>query len=229
MPLVNYCKKCKTERPNGETCPVCGAKLTKSGVRLSFWLDRAPVKDWFSWNAVLRVAVSVMALVLLASVAAEAYTEGTPGVVNLFLQGYFEMLLTVLGVVLLVSLLLFLLQGSETVRYALDQKGAHTYVYIRKPTKLRLYARFTTQEAVEAIRKDGPSSEEGLTLVRKTDLSWQQIKRAQFWPETATCLLYRPFWWQAMCVRCSVKEYAEMEAFVRTKLTNNKRNRKRKR
>ena len=32
MPLANYCRKCKAEVPVGESCPYCGAKLTKTVV-----------------------------------------------------------------------------------------------------------------------------------------------------------------------------------------------------
>ena len=64
MPQRNYCKKCKREVPSGSQCSLCGAKLTKAGERLSFGMVHRPVEDWFSWNAVLRLIVPVIALVV---------------------------------------------------------------------------------------------------------------------------------------------------------------------
>lgn len=227
MPLVNYCKKCKAEVPNGETCPRCGAGLTKAGARLSFRTERTPVLDWFSWNGVLRVVVPVITLVLMISVLAEAVTEGPAGIANLFVQGFFGLLLLALGFTLALAALFFILQGRETVCYVLDQKGAHAHVYINKPTPIRLYARLTTPEAVEGLQVNGPV-EPGLTYIRGVDIPWVEIRRAQYWPETATCLLYRPYWWQAMCIRCPLNAYSEAETFVRGKLSRKRKRKKRK-
>ena len=69
MPLVNYCRKCRTETPLGESCPYCGGRLPKTGEQLSFGIIRNPVTDWFSWNDVLRVALPAW-LVALAAVLA---------------------------------------------------------------------------------------------------------------------------------------------------------------
>ena len=57
MPHTNFCKKCNAETPVADACPRCGAKLTRAGERLSITVTRAPVRDWFSWNAMLRVVV----------------------------------------------------------------------------------------------------------------------------------------------------------------------------
>jgi hypothetical protein len=76
MPLTNYCARCKAEVPPQSVCPRCGKKLAKSGERLSFTVQRRPVEDWFYWNAVLRVVVPVLLLVLAAATAFETVTEG---------------------------------------------------------------------------------------------------------------------------------------------------------
>ena len=124
MPLVNYCRKCKAEVSNGSVCPRCGSKLTKAGERLSCHYKRTPVTDWFSWNAMLRVAVPVMALVMLTALLAEACAEGETGVINVLTQGFFMTILLFFGVLLLLMLFLLLLQGHEDVRYALDATGS---------------------------------------------------------------------------------------------------------
>lgn len=228
MPLVNYCRKCKAEVSNGSVCPRCGSKLTKAGERLSFHYKRTPVTDWFSWNAMLRVAVPVMALVMLTALLAEACAEGETGVINVLTQGFFMTILLFFGVLLLLMLFLLLLQGHEDVRYALDAKGARVSTYINRPSTIRLYARLMSAQPPTSAREDEPNTVEGEVCVRHTELLWAQIRRAQYWPETHTILLYRPRWWQAICIRCGAADYGEAEAFVRAKLEHGrKRTRKR--
>ena len=78
MPLVNYCRKCRTETPLGESCPYCGGRLPKTGEQLSFGIIRNPVTDWFSWNDVLRVALPAWLVALAAVLAAEAMPSSPP-------------------------------------------------------------------------------------------------------------------------------------------------------
>ena len=81
MPLVQYCKKCKTEVPLGESCVHCGGKLTKSNEMISFGVARTPVREWFCWNEWLRIILlllgGMMLLVLLIETAEAAL--GRPG------------------------------------------------------------------------------------------------------------------------------------------------------
>ena len=63
MSIMNYCRKCKREVPPGEACPFCAGKLSKTNERLSFWMGRIPVRDWFAWNQALRVALPVLGIV----------------------------------------------------------------------------------------------------------------------------------------------------------------------
>ena len=77
MPLVNYCRKCRTETPLGESCPYCGGKLAKTAEQLSFGIIRTPVTDWFSWNDVLRVTLPAWLVALIAVLAAEASAAST--------------------------------------------------------------------------------------------------------------------------------------------------------
>ena len=218
MPLVNYCRKCKAEVSNGSVCPRCGSKLTKAGERLSFHYIRTPVTDWFSWNAMLRVAVPVMALVMLTALLAEAIAEGETGVIHVLTQGFFLTILLFFGILLLFMLILLLLQGREEVRYVLDAKGARASTYLHRPKTIQLYARLMTAQSPASAREDESGVTEGDVCVRHTELPWAQIRRAQFWPETHTILLYRPRWWQAICIRCSAAEYAEAESLIHARL-----------
>ena len=60
MAITSYCKKCRQDVPRGDSCPYCGAKLTKSSARVVWCLEHSPVKDWMCWNAVLRIMAPAM-------------------------------------------------------------------------------------------------------------------------------------------------------------------------
>lgn len=227
MPYSNYCKKCNAETPVSESCPRCGTKLTRAGERLSLTVERVPVRDWFSWNTMLRVVVPVIGVVLLATVLAEAIAEGGQGVQAVFVQGFFWTLLGALGLMLLFTLVLLSLQGRETVRYVLDGKGAHAYVYVKGTSAVPLYARLTTPQAAAALQQDAPEPMAGYHFVRRVDIAWAQVRRVGFWPETHTILLYQPSFWLALCIRAGQGVYAEAEAHVRKKAPKRKRARKR--
>ncbi|MCE5342009.1 MAG: hypothetical protein LLF96_00245 [Eubacteriales bacterium] len=224
MPLINYCSHCKVEVSSMGVCPRCGKRLTKASERLSFKVERKPVADWFSWNAVLRVAVPALLLVLIWAVLFAAVTEGEAGVSNLLRQGLPGTLLAILLLLLAVICLLLALQGRETVRYVLDREGAHAITYLRAPGTVRLWARLTTKKALETLQADAPDPKpEGLVYLRRADLRWSQVRRAQFWPQTHTALLYRPSWWQTMVIRCDEAEYAQAEAWISAKVSRKRR------
>lgn len=224
MPITNYCKRCKAETPAGELCPRCGAKLTRAGERLAFEVTRTPATDWFCWNAMLRVVVPVIGLVLLATVAIEAAAEGARGVVAVFSQGFFWTLLLALGALLLMTLALLALQGPERVRYQLDAKGAHAAVYVRAGRPLALYARLTTPETAQALQAEAPEHlPEGWLYLRSTHVAWPAVRRARTWPETRTLLLYAPAFWLALAIRCDAATFAEAEAYIQKKAPKKKK------
>ena len=224
MTLTNYCKKCKRETPPGDTCAHCGTKLTRAGERLAFTLERTPLRDWFSWNAMLRVVVPVIGLVFLVTVIAEAMTEGSRGVQLVFVQGFFWTLLYAFGLMLLAIGLLLTLQGKETVRYVLGSKSASAYVYLYRPHPIRLYARLMTPASVEAMQAEAPEPlGEGYVFVRGVELPWSMVKRAGYWPETQTVLLYSPRYWQAMHIRCGIDTYEQTVAIVQKKVRGKKK------
>ena len=65
MALTAYCKKCAREVEPGAVCPYCGTKLGKTAAHAAWCLERTPVKDWMSWNAVMRVLLPAGLAVLL--------------------------------------------------------------------------------------------------------------------------------------------------------------------
>lgn len=218
MPMVNYCRKCKTQTPLGETCPYCGGKLTQTGEQVSFGVIRVPLREWFAWNNVLRIALPVWLLVLVAAVVAEACATGADGVAALFTHGFFWTMMAVLGVMLFLILILLLLQGPEKVHYVLDKDGVHARTYLPKEApSVRLYARFLTPQAVERI-EDERQPLEGLVLVRRVSLPWSSIRRVRIWTEGSAVLFFRPTFWQTLAIRCPAGELEQTEAYARKKL-----------
>lgn len=220
MPLVQYCRKCRAEAPLGDACPRCGGKLPKTGEQLSFGVVRRPVREWFAWNHVLRVALPAWLLAFAVIVAAEAAASGAAGVTALFGQGFLWTMLGLLAVMLAAVLALLLLQGAEQVHYVLDRQGVHARVYVRAgsgaPT---LYARFVTPAAAEALaQSDDRDAPPGLMLVRRVTLPWDAVRRVRVWREGATLLFFRPGCWQVLAMRCPLGELAPAEEYVRKKL-----------
>lgn len=219
VPLVNYCKKCKTEVLLGETCPYCGGKLPQTGEQISFGMTRRVVRDWFAWNGLLRIALPVFALVLGGILTAEAIATGSAGVAALLSQGLMENVLRLLALVLLAMLALFWLQGTENVHVVMDRQGVHVRTYIAQGDTRGLYSRFVGEDMAQRLADtDDRQPLEGLLLVRRITLPWSEIRRVRVWREGCAVLFFRPALWQVAAVRCPVEEMAEIEDFVRKKL-----------
>ncbi len=217
MPWLNECKKCKQEVPAGETCPQCYGKLAKTGEKLSFMMLRQPVRDWFAWNRVLRAVLPALGLAAATTLLLEGLASGGRGIQSLFLQGFFWTLMAVLGLMLLVMLVIYLLQGNEYVRFVLDRDGVHAFTYLRNPTALKLYARFLNWETAQKLQND-EQARDGLCLIRKAEIAWGSVRRVRCWRENGQILFFRPSFWQALVISCPPGEYAQAEAFVRKKL-----------
>ncbi len=217
MPLANYCRKCRAETPAGESCPYCGGKLTKAGERLSFGVSRAPWRDWFCWNRLLRVGLPVWALSFLLIALAEFCSGGTAALAGLFQRGFGLTMLWLLGGMLALFWALLFCQGQEKVHYLLDKDGVSAYTYVSEEVNdLALYARFLTPAQTEAMQEDEHALP-GLRLVRRVILPWERMKRVRIWREGQTLLFFDPAYWQVLAVTCPVQELAEAEAWVRAK------------
>lgn len=224
MPLVNYCRKCKAEVPLGESCQYCGGKLTQTGEMISFGVVKAPVKEWFAWNSLLRVALPVLALVTVTVLMAEAAAAGQAGVIALIEQGFLETMLGVLGLTLLLIWMVLSLQGVENVHVLLDRQGVHIRTYLPEGNRLSMAAHFVSEQAAEKLAaEDDRPPLEGLVLVRRVTLPWAAVKRVRIWREGSAVLFFRPAFWMAAAVRCPFSEMPEAEAFVRKKLKRQKK------
>lgn len=218
MPLANYCRKCRAETPAGESCPYCGAKLTKAGERLSFGVSRAPWREWFCWNRLLRVGLPVWAISFGLIALAELCSGGTGALTELFRRGFGQTMLWLLGGMLLTFWALLFCQGREKVHYILDKDGVSAYTYVSEEVNdLALYARFLTPLQAEALQEDEHALP-GLRLVRRVILPWERMKRVKLWREGQTLLFFAPAYWQVLAVTCPVQEFSEAEAWVRAKM-----------
>lgn len=222
MALVNFCKKCKQEVPAGEVCLFCQGKLTKTNERITFSMLRVPAQDWFAWNQVLRVALPALTFTALAITLLEGYLSGGEAVQTLLLRGFFWELIGILGRMLLLMWGILLLQGKEQVQFVLDKEGVHAYTHLQRPTAWRLYARFVSQKAVEALQEHKPMEPTGGTLIRRVDIRWIDIKKVRCWTENRQLLFFNPRWWQVLVIACPPAAYEDAEAFVRKKLGKNR-------
>lgn len=217
MPLVQYCKKCKTEVLLGESCAYCGGKLTKQSEMLSFGIVHVPVRDWFCWNDLLRIALPALGAVTVVALLFELAAGSLAAVEKLLRGGFLGTMLVLLGIVLALLYMLLRLQGGERIHYVLDKQGIHAWTYLQEASPLQLYTRLLTPEAVEKLSTDEHALPD-LTLIRCESIAWQDIQRVRFWRENAVVLLYRPRWWQAMFINCPIEEWEEVEKMMRQKL-----------
>ena len=224
MPLVNYCKKCRAEVPVGESCPYCGGKLAQTGEQISFGVVREPVKEWFAWNSLLRIALPVLGLICVFVTAAEMASAGQQGVIALFQHGFAETILRTLGLTIVGIWGLLTLQGPEHVHVVLDKQGIWVRTYLPEGNRVGLAARILSAAAAEKLaEEDERPSLEGLVLVRRVFLPWSVVSRVRVWRENGVLLFFHPAFWQAAYVHCPLAEAAEAEAFVRKKLKRQKK------
>ncbi|MCH5286532.1 MAG: hypothetical protein J1E43_03850 [Christensenellaceae bacterium] len=217
MPLTSYCKKCARDVPVGERCPHCGSKLPANTVRLAWCVDHTPLKDWMSWNAVMRVAIPVLVLALLIVVALEGVTGGAAGVEALFREGLTLSLLGVSVLGLAVLLLLFILQGDDILDCVVDSKGFHVQQYLPEPTPLKLLARLKSPTLMSRVSADNP-----MLLLSQREIAWKDIARVQLWPEKTLLLLYAPVWWLRLAVPCTPFTWEDALNLVSDKLGRKK-------
>ena len=92
-----YCKKCNMDVPEGEACPVCGKTPPASSMRVAWMYARQRALDWMSWNAVMRIAVPVLAAATALGLVLELLLGGGAGVRQLLNSGF----LWVMGMLLL--------------------------------------------------------------------------------------------------------------------------------
>lgn len=217
MPLTSYCKKCGRDVPVGERCPHCGAKLPANAVRLAWCVDHTPLRDWMRWNAVMRVALPVLALALLLALLFEGLAEGFAGIEAALRGGLMWSFLGVLALGAAALTLVFMLQGDDVLDCVVDSKGFHVLEYLPEPTPLRLMLRGKSPRLMEEVSVESP-----MLLIAQREIAWKEIARVQLWPEKTLLLLYAPVWWLRLAVPCTPFTWEDALSLVSEKLGRRK-------
>lgn len=220
MALTAYCKKCGMEVEPGEVCVRCGSRLGKNAAHAVWCVERHPVADWMSWNAVMRVLLPAALAVALLVVLAEGLAGGINAVEMLFRSGFPVILLILLAVILLLVFIALLLQGKELADYVMDSRGIHETRYLPNPTVLKLLARLKSPALLRQADRSGKVSV--LKLAEK-DIAWKDVARVQLWPEKCMVLIYAPRWWLRLAVVCTPFSWEDAMEFIRGKLGKKKK------
>lgn len=217
MPITAYCKKCARDVPPGDLCPHCGGKLAKSALRVAWCADHTPVRDWMSWNAVMRLVLPVLLAVLALILLLEGLAGGLEGIAALLQGGLLFSLLGLLALTAAGLLLAFILQGDDLQDCVVDGRGVHIQQYLPEPTALKLLLRLKSPRLLE-----GYDPAEGILLIGQKELAWKDIARVQLWPEKTLILLYAPPWWMRLALPCTPFTYEDCLTFIQEKLGRKK-------
>ena len=217
MPITAYCKKCARDVPPGDLCPHCGGKLAKSALRVAWCADHTPVRDWMSWNAVMRLVLPVLLAVLALILLLEGLAGGLEGIAALLRGGLLFSLLGLLALTAAGLLLAFILQGDDLQDCVVDGRGIHIQQYLPEPTALKLLLRLKSPRLLE-----GYDPAEGILLIGQKELAWKDIARVQLWPEKTLILLYTPAWWMRLALPCTPFTYEDCLTFIQEKLGRKK-------
>lgn len=211
MPIVSYCKKCQTEVPVSDICMNCGKKLPQNSERMSWYYVNDPVKDWISWNNVMRILLPVLLIILVIALFVEWITRGGSSVVVLLKQGLIPTLLWIgAGCSLLIGLTLFL-QGQESIQLVIDHQGVHAYTYLVRPSKLKWYLRLQ-----RAPVKEGKM--DITACVEEKHVLWKQIRGIALWPDKWKVMVYHPKGWLALTLHCTPMNYDQALDYLFEKL-----------
>ena len=215
MALTAYCKKCAREVDAGEVCPFCGSRLGKTAAHAAWCVERAPVKDWMCWNAVMRLLLPAAAAVLLLVLAVEGLAGGIGAVDRLMATGFPGVLLILLGTLLVMIFLVLLLQGKELADYVIDNRGIHEIHYLPSPTPLKLVMRLKSPALLKEASQGGAVP---VLKIGEKNLAWKDVARVQLWPEKCMILFYAPSWWLRIAVTCTPFSWQDALGLVREKL-----------
>lgn len=220
MALTAYCKKCAREVDVGETCPFCGTRLGKNAAHAAWCVERIPVKDWMSWNALMRILLPAALVILLLVLLAEGIAGGIAAVEKMLVSGFPAVLLILLGSILALAFAALLLQGKELTDYVVDSRGIHEVHYLPDPTPLRLIARLKSPALLREAERGGSAA---VLKLSEKDLPWKNVARVQLWPEKCMILYYAPSWWMRVAVACTPFTWDDVMALTREKLGKKKK------
>ena len=220
MALTAYCKKCRREVDAGELCPFCGTRLGKTAAHAAWCMEKIPVRDWMSWNAVMRVLLPSALAVLLIVLAAEGLSGGTEALERLIGGGFLTVLGILLAAVLAIVGLLLGVQGKELTDYVVDSRGVHETRYLPNPTPMKLLARLKSPALMSRVN---PEAAVPVLKLEERHLSWRETARVQLWPEKCMILFYAPAWWLRVSAACTPLVWEDVMGLIREKLGRKKK------
>ena len=215
MALTAYCKKCAREVDAGEICPVCGSRLGKNAAHAAWCVERIPVRDWISWNALMRILLPAALVILLLMLLAEGIAGGIGAVETLLVSGFPLVLLIGFGTILVLAFAALLLQGKELTDYVVDNRGIHEIHYLPDPTPVKLLVRLKPLSMMKEAKQDGNTA---VLKLGEKDLPWKNVDRVQLWPEKGMILYYAPAWWMRIAVACTPFTWNDVMSLTREKL-----------
>lgn len=219
MAITAYCKKCGHDVPLGDTCEHCGAKLTRTSARVAWCVEHMPVKDWISWNSVMRILLPLLVVVLVLILLLEGIAGGAAAVEAMLRNGLIISLLGLLLLAVALILLVLMLQGTDWLDCVVDSKGLHISCYLPNPTPLKLLMRLRSPAQMHEI---DPADEIPMVLVSQQDLTWKDIARVQLWNDKNLILFYAPTWWMRLALPCTPFTYEDTMAYIQDKLGRKK-------
>ena len=214
MALTAYCKKCAREVDAGEICPFCGTRLGKNAAHAAWCVEKRPLKDWMSWNAVMRILLPAALAILLLVLLAEGLTGGIGAVEKMLTSGFPVVLLILLGTILVLTATVLALQGKELADYVVDNRGIHEIHYLPDPTPLRLIMRLRSP----AQMKEAEGGNTAVLKLNEKHLAWKDVARVQLWPEKCMILYYAPGWWLRIAAACTPFTWDDVMGLTREKL-----------
>lgn len=218
MGLTCYCKKCNKDVPAAETCEKCGGKLALSQARSAWCIDRRPVCDWMSWNAVMRVAAPVALMAITLLLVLQLLMGGVSGLIELLTGPFLPTLLVVAATVLIVTALILWLQGDEVLDCVVDSKGVHVQRYLPEPTPFKLALRLKPQRLMNRVL----GRRNRALLFAQQEVLWKDVARVQLWPEKNMVLFYAPAVWLRVAVPCTPFTWDDTLGLTRDKLGRKK-------
>ena len=125
--------------PEGEACPVCGKTPPASSMRVAWMYARQRALDWMSWNAVMRIAVPVLAAATALGLVLELLLGGGAGVRQLLNSGFLWVMGMLLLFVAAVTLLVFALGGTDELYCVVDSRGFHVRTALPGANRVKLW------------------------------------------------------------------------------------------
>jgi hypothetical protein len=187
---------------------MCGQKLSENSLRLSWSFGLAPVRDFLSWNSILRVALPVLILLMLVIAGVEFGRKGILGVQALLAQGFLSLLVMLTAAMMAVAFTALLLRGREEVRYILDGKGVHMQVWQVKPSFIKRIFKMIPPDA-----KSGSMGQYEWMLEEK-HIPWAKLHRVGFWPDRDKILLYSPRFYMAAALHALPETYDDAVRYI---------------